>query len=330
MLRFVCALALLAAATALPAAASEAVHGVVLSVLAAQGEAVVRHDAYGGMPAMTMIFRVEPRSALARMHPGDRIEARTEMSAVEPRLTGVRVVGGVPGGVDRAVHDVAPLRVGDTMPQTQFFDQAGRGFNFTDYRGQAVVLAFVYTRCRDPRMCPLISSHFSLLQRKLAGVPAHLVEITLDPAYDTPEVLANYGRRFGEDPQRWTLGTGPDDVVNDFAAKFGIAVFADPQAGLIHSERTAIIDRNGRIVDLLDAAAWNADDVAAEVRAISAVPSNPIARIDYELSKASAALCGNSLAGYSGLLDLALVAAIFGGACWILVLAARKIFIEEA
>jgi hypothetical protein len=48
------------------------------------------------------------------------------------------------------------------------------------------------------------------------------------------------------------------------------------------------------------------------------------------LSKASAAICGNSLAGYSGLLDLALVAMIFSGACWILYVAARKIFIEEA
>ena len=158
----------------------------------------------------------------------------------------------------------------------------------------------------------------------------HLVEITLDPAYDTPAVLANYGGRFGADPARWSLGTGPTDVVNDFAARFGIAVFADPAAGLIHSERTAIVDRNGNIVDLLDAAAWNPDDVVAEVRTLAQVPANPIARLDYELSKWSAALCGNSLAGYSGLLDLAVVLAIFSGACWILYFAARKIFAEES
>jgi protein SCO1/2 len=322
--------AALVAASTLPAYAAENVQGLVLSVLTAQGEAVVRHDPYGGMPAMTMVFHVEPKSVLARLKAGDRIEARTELTADEPRLDDVRVIGGVAGGVERAVHDVQPLNVGDSMPQTEFFDQLGRGFSFTDFRGQTVVLAFVYTRCRDPRMCPLVSANFHMLQNKLAGVPAHLVEITLDPAYDTPEVLANYGRRFDADPNRWTLGTGPDDVVNDFAAKFGIAVFADPVAGLIHSERTAIIDRDGRIVDLLDAAAWNPDDVAAEVRSVSAIPSNPIARIDYELSKASAALCGNSLAGYSGLLDLAIVTMIFGGACWILYFAARKIFIEEA
>ncbi len=309
--------------------AGQTVSGYVVSVLSSRGEAVVRHDAFGGMPAMTMVFRVPSAKALAAIHTGDRIEARTDLGADEPRLDDIRIVGGVPGGVARAVHDVQPLNVGDSMPQTEFFDEAGRGFDITDFRGQTVVLAFMYTRCRDPRMCPLVSSNFHVLQRKLADLPVHLVEITLDPAYDTPEVLTAYGRRFDADPARWSLGTGPINVVNDFAARFGIAVFADPESGLVHSERTAIIDRDGRIADLLDAAAWNPDDVVAEVRTLSQVPANPIARIDYELSKASAAICGNNLAGYSGLLDLAVVTLIFGGACFILYRAARKIFVEE-
>lgn len=313
------------------AAAPEPITGVVVSVLGDRGEAVVRHDAFGGMPAMTMEFAIEPTTALATLHAGDRIEARADLTRDVPQLTQVRVIGTMAGAQTRVIHDVKALVVGDVMPQTVFFDQLGRGFSFTDFRGKTVVLAFVYTRCKDPRMCPLVSANFHLLQRKLADLASvHLVEITLDPTFDTPEVLANYGRRFDADPDRWSLGTGPADVVNDFAAQFGIAVFPDANVGLIHSERTAVIDRNGRITDLLDAAAWNPDDVAAEVRALSDVPSNPIARIDYELSKASAALCGNNLAGYSGLLDLALVLAIFAGACAILYVFARKIFVDEA
>lgn len=322
--------AALMALALLPADAAVHIHGLVVSVLTSEHEAVVRHDAVDGMPAMTMVFRVEPAGVLARLHPGDYIDADTDFGADEPSLGNVRVTGGVAGGVARAVHDVQPLVVGDSMPDTQFFDQLSRGFSFTDFRGQTVVLAFIYTRCRDPRMCPLVSANFHMLQNKLAGLPVHLVEVTLDPAYDTPQVLAAYGQRFDADPSRWTLATGPENVVNDFAARFGIAVFADQQAGLIHSERTAIIDRNGQIVDLLDAAAWNPDDVAAEVRSVAEVPSNFFARIDYELSKASAALCGNSLSGYSGLLDLAIVGAIFGTACVILYFCARKIFVEDA
>ena len=43
----------------LPAFAAEELRGLVVGVLNAQGEAVVRHDAFGGMPAMTMVFRVD-------------------------------------------------------------------------------------------------------------------------------------------------------------------------------------------------------------------------------------------------------------------------------
>jgi protein SCO1/2 len=326
-----CAMVLMVASRAVADAAPEAMRGVVVSVLPAQGAAVVRHDAFGGMPAMTMTFAVEPKSDLASLHVGDRIQADADLTPDVAQLTHVRVTGTMAGANVRVMHDVVALNVGDSIPpETQFFDQRGRGFTFTDFRGQTVVLAFIYTRCKDPRMCPLVSANFHMLQRKLAGLPVHLVEITLDPTFDTPEVLANYGRRFDTDPDRWTLGTGPANVVNDFAARFGIAVFPDANVGLIHSERTAIIDRNGQIVDLLDAAAWNPDDLVAEVQSLSDVPSNPIARIDYELSKASAALCGNSLAGYSGLLELALVVLIFSGACAILYVAARKIFVEDA
>jgi protein SCO1/2 len=318
------------AATGAGARASDALSGVVVGILPSSGEAIVRHEPFGGMPAMTMPFRIEPRADLARLHAGDRIEADATMgTSDEARLAHVRVVGTL-GDSPRVLHDVPALHIGDPIPTTGFFDQNGRAFTFNDFRNQIVVLSFVYTRCRDARMCPLISSNFHLLQTKLAGLPVHLVEITLDPAFDTPTVLKNYGERFGVDADRWTLGTGTVDVVNDFAARFGIAVFADPGAGLIHSERTAIIDRNGGIVDLLDAAAWNPGDLVAEVRSLSDVPTNPIAWIDYQLSKASAALCGNNLAGYSGLLDLAIVLAIFAGACGILWFAARKIFIEEA
>lgn len=315
-------------AAARPAAAG-ALHGTVVSVLPQPGQVVVRHDPFDGMPAMTMVFTVSPQADAARLHPGDRIDADAQMTKDGGELRRVRVVGGGPQ-VSSAVRDVAPLAVGDAMPQTTFFDQLGRGFSFTDFRGRTVVLAFIYTRCKDPRMCPLVSANFHTLQRRLVDLPVHLVEVTLDPSFDTPEVLAAYGKRFDADPERWTLGTGPDAVVDDFAARFGIAVFADATAGLIHSERTAIIDRNGRIADMIDQAAWNPDDVVAEVRSLAAVPTNPIAWIDFQLSKMSAALCGNNTAGYSGLLDLAVVLAIFSGACWILYRFARKIFVEEA
>jgi cytochrome oxidase Cu insertion factor (SCO1/SenC/PrrC family) len=210
-----------------------------------------------------------------------------------------------------------------------FFDQTGGAFTFNQFRGQTLLLAFIYTRCQDPRMCPLISSNFHQLQNKLAGLPIHLIEITLDPAYDTPDVLKRYGRQFGEDASFWTLGTGPVRQVQDFAARFGIAVFSDPTQGLVHTERTAVVDRNGKIVDLIDEAAWAPDDVAAELRSVAALPSNPLARLSYEIEKSAVAICGDNLPGTSGLFALAVALGVFVAGTWILWRIGRKIFIEE-
>ena len=71
-----------------------------------------------------------------------------------------------------------------------------------------MVVSFVYTRCRDARMCPLVAAKFARMQRQLRGTPIRLVTVTLDPGYDTPRVLARYGAAYGADPARWLLVTG--------------------------------------------------------------------------------------------------------------------------
>lgn len=310
--------------------ATAQLRGTVVSTLPAQGQVVVRHEAVGGMPAMTMLFHVTP-AVLAQLHAGDRITARTDFATDPAPLTEVRVVGHVAVAPEaRVLHDVPPLAVGNGLPaDVTFFDQNGRAFTFNEFRGKTLLLAFVYTRCQDARMCPLISSNFHQLQNKLAGLPIHLIEITLDPAYDTPEVLKRYGKQFGEDPSFWTLGTGPVRQVQDFAARFGIAVFEDPRQGLIHTERIAVVDRNGQIVDLMDEAAWAPDDVAAKLRSVASLPSNPFARLSYELEKTAVAICGDSLPGTSGLFTLAVALGVFVAGAWILWRIGHKIFVEE-
>ena len=208
--------ALCAAIFAVPAAAAEAIHGYVLSLDRAKHEAIVRHDPFGGMPGMTMSFRVPRERDFAALHPGDEIRAVVDRSTEPWTLAHVVSAPGValtePASVLRTVHH---LVVGDEIPATRFVDQRGRTFTFADFRGRDVVLSFIYTRCRDVRMCPLVSSNFHSLQKLITGGPYHLVEITLDPAFDRPNVLAAYANRFDANPALWTLGTGrPDDVLD--------------------------------------------------------------------------------------------------------------------
>jgi protein SCO1 len=323
----ICFVALIMLVGSGPAAAKvERVHGLVLAVTPKDGEAIVRHDAFGSMPAMTMPFKIVPRSQLGILQPGNTIDATVDTST-EPwtlrdvTVSSTQMVTSEPGILRRVV----PLRVGDVVPDTPFTDQTGRTFRFSELRGRDVVLAFVYTRCQDPRMCPLISTKFHALQQRIGKRAMHLVEVTLDPSYDRPAVLARYGKLFGADPRTWTLAVGDAEPTLDFAARFGITAFPDPEAGIIHAENTVEIGPDGRIRQMITETAWQPDEIIADIDNDRGLASNPIARFDLWLSRAAVAICGNNVASFSGLGDLAVVLLIVASFGYLLFRVARGI-----
>ena len=310
--------------------------GLVLAVDPAKNTAVVRPDAAASMPPMTMSFVLAPGRART-LHPGERIEATLDDTKTPAMLRAIRVTGSqlvtspsaapLDAGIIRRVHFV---QTGDAVPTTPFIDQAGKPFSFAQLRGQTVVLAFIYTRCRDPRMCPLISAKFHALQSALGKGAFHLVEVTLDPAYDKPVVLRAYAKQFDADTSRWTFLTGDPETVLNFAAQFGVTAFADQRVGLIHPERTVVIDPLGTIRQMIDEVAWQPAEIVAAARSYSHLSSNPLERLNLWLSAQAVALCGNSVAGFSGGLDLLVVLAIFGGFGWLAYRIARRLFLQGA
>jgi protein SCO1/2 len=73
--------------------------------------------------------------------------------------------------------------------------------------GRPVVMNFIYTTCTT--VCPLTSKTFADLQDKLGSEreKVHMVSISIDPEQDTPQVLAEYARKYGAGKQ-WQFYTG--------------------------------------------------------------------------------------------------------------------------
>ena len=142
------------------------------------------------------------------------------------------------------VRNVLPLKVGDVVPDAALVDEHGRPFHLRELRGKTLVLAFMYTRCPDPNECPLISANFAGLQRRIASGPFALVEVTLDPGYDSPARLLDYAKRFDANTRVWHFLTGDPERVLDFAAYFNVTRFDDPQRGVI-GHRQAMRLRGG-------------------------------------------------------------------------------------
>lgn len=75
-------------------------------------------------------------------------------------------------------------------------DAAGKPTTLADFKGKVVVLFFGFTQCPD--ICPTTLST-SAAALKLLGPDAEKVQVlfvTLDPARDTPAVLAKYAPAF--------------------------------------------------------------------------------------------------------------------------------------
>jgi protein SCO1/2 len=305
------------------AQAADHLHGVVLSVTPSTGEAIVRHDPFGGMPSMTMPFRISPKSEAADLQAGSIIDAQVDRSTEPWTLSHIASSSAQGLTAEPVLRRVTPLRVGDIVPDVPFIDQQGKPFVMSSLRGQNVLLSFIYTRCQDPRMCPLISAQFGRIQTSIGKRDLHLVEVTLDPTYDRPPVLARYGKLFGADPRHWTLAVGDANQTLDFAAKFGITAFPDPSIGIIHSEDTAIVDKTGRIAEEITENSWSPEEMLAQIDALDGRDANPIMRLDLWLSREAVAMCGNSVAGFSGLTDVLIVAIIIAAGGYVFYRLAR-------
>lgn len=157
------------------------------------------------------------------------------------------------------------------------------------------VVSFIYTRCPDPKMCPLVTAKFARMTKLLADAPVRLLEITLDPGYDTPAVLRSYAHAVGADGDRWTFATGQASSIAAFADRAGLYVDRPRPGVILHSE-TVMISREGMLQKNVGGNDWTADSVAAEARSIATLPGDPIARFWLRLVGGVVEVCGGAIA----------------------------------
>ena len=217
---------------------------------------------------------------------------------------------------------VPALREGDAVPALPLVDQSGRPFSFGDLRGNVVIVSFIYTRCGDARMCPLVSAKFARMQRAIGNEPIRLVALTLDPRFDTPAVLRRYGLTYGQDPARWTLATGTPAWVDELVTRFGIATQSAQPGVILHTEAAIILDRDQRVAKIVDGNAWSPAELLALARGVDGSRAAPLAAIVLWLSGA-VALCGRGATAFSGAGVLGLLTIFLVAIGWTFVRAFR-------
>jgi protein SCO1/2 len=142
------------------------------------------------------------------------------------------------------------------LPQFALVDQLGAAFDPARLRGRWTFLFFGFVNCPD--ICPTTLATLAAVRRSLADLPAGerpgVALVSVDPARDTPYVLARYVAHF--DPA-FTGVTGAPDRLEALARDLGVAVFvsaadADGDYAVDHSAAIFLVDPRARVVALFN------------------------------------------------------------------------------
>lgn len=151
----------------------------------------------------------------------------------------------------RLAVERAPRALHDPLLQDQF----GRDFRLSDYRGQQLLVQFIFTRCAT--LCLTLGDEFARIAQALPpgrlGRDVALLSISFDPADDGLEELAGYASRYGADGEGWRVAriADPADLAQ-LLDNFGVVVVPDPAFGFQHNAAQHLVDRAGRLARILD------------------------------------------------------------------------------
>lgn len=170
------------------------------------------------------------------------------------------IFGGCSGSTDEAAKVLSPpedpeaaLPVLGTLPEFTLYNEAGAPFEATHLDNNIWIASFIFTRCTST--CPLQTQQMKKIQDQMEGDPTFdpvkLLSLTVDPAYDTSEVLSAYARQFEADTKRWKFLTGPRETLWDLSKNgFMLAVGDNPPGEsmmLFHSDKLILVDGQRRI-----------------------------------------------------------------------------------
>lgn len=155
-------------------------------------------------------------------------------------------------------------RMGEKIPDTLFHQIDP--FTLTNQRGEAVdvlatdtclsVVNFFYTRC--PSFCTHMNDEMNRVAERFASNElVRFYTITVDTAYDTPDVLKAYSATYTPEKKKWHFLTGGEADVYQIARNgFLVDAVQDttrPKTTFLHSSSLILVDTHRRIRGYYDA-----------------------------------------------------------------------------
>ena len=140
------------------------------------------------------------------------------------------------------------------VPDFKFINQNEEFVSNKDYLGKVYIVEFFFTTCTT--ICPIMNTNLVHIQNSFTAFPDFgIASFSINPEYDTSEVLRLYAQDNGITNPNWNLMTGDRNEIYKLANDgFNLytAASSDFVDGFEHSGYFAIIDKEGYIRSRVD------------------------------------------------------------------------------
>ncbi len=252
--------------------------GKVVSVEKDKHIVTIAHESIKDfMESMTMPFTVRDEWPFEVLAPGDRITATLVVDGPESWLENVIISKSSSEAAALSSSGATEAQPGETVPDFTLVNQNNKAIRASQYRGKALLLTFIYTRCPIPEYCTLMSNNFAEIDRELQKSPelyekTRLLSISIDPEYDTPAVLRSYGashtgRYEAEKFTHWEFATGTREQVKGVAKFFGLQYYPEKDQ-IVHGLRTVIVGPDGKVAKVYRGNEWKPSEVVTDLKTV--------------------------------------------------------------
>jgi protein SCO1 len=255
--------------------------GKVILINPQEGYVVVDHEAIPGfMDAMKMPYAVRDLNDLARLSPGDEIRADVVVTSGSAKLDHIVITQKAPSAAPPAAAQFHMPTPGERVPDFAFVNEYGKRIHLSAFRGDVLIVTFIYTRCPFADYCPRVSNNFADIYARLRKDPAlsakvRLLSVTFDPEHDTPRVLRDYAASFQQTTgaakpfDRWEFAAAPQKDLETVTKFFGL-YYTTKDNQLIHSMSTTVISPDGTVYKWYDHNDWQPAELVGDASTILA------------------------------------------------------------
>lgn len=247
------------------------VQGRVVSIGEDKYSIGIEHeDIPGFMPAMTMSFPIKDPTLIEGLSPNDLVRFELIVTPYESWISRIEKTGRAENPENSQKgreNEPSILKPGEPIPPFNLIDQNGRRVSQANFRNKALAITFIFTRCPLPDYCPRFTSIFADVQKQLSpkyNGRFHLISVTIDPQYDTPNVLKQYAALYNADLSSWSWLTGSDNAIRAMTARYGVRYWNE-EGSISHTAACAVISPSGRLYKLRSGNTWTAEDVIGDL-----------------------------------------------------------------